>query len=466
MSLEDILQKILSRASGLGAEYADARAQEVDTLTVTVENDALRAIESMRSKGIGIRVLCDGAWGFSSTNALDTESVERAVSDAVSAARAAAPKAKKARLCEVYPVEVRVQSPFKVDPFSVDMEEIVKLCFEANKSALISDEIKSRLTRLGIVGDKRFFASSEGSFVEVSIVMTGFAHHSTAMFEGKLEFAADSRSRCAGYEFIREGDWNAFASGLSKSAMEAVRARTPPPGTYPVVVDGRMVGLLLHEAFGHASEGDLVETGASVLVGRIGEKIASDLVTIVDDGLMKDGYLAPFDDEGVRKKRVVVVREGVLEDYISSRESAANLRIEPSGNARAEGFAHPPIVRQTNYFMERGDHSFEELVEGVKEGIYITAVGSGGGQVDPSIGSFTFRAGLSYAIKDGEVKEMLRGVVISGLILETLKTVEAVGKDFRVETTVFGGCGKGGQMVRVGDGGPTVRVGRMTVGGV
>jgi TldD protein len=222
---------------------------------------------------------------------------------------------------------------------------------------------------------------------------------------------------------------------------------------------------MLHEAFGHASEGDLVMHRESVLYGKLGTKIASELVTIVDDGLAEGGYSAPFDDEGVAKKRTVVVEKGTLRGYLTHRQAAHELGIEVSGNDRAQDITFMPIVRQTNFFMLPGDARIEELFEGVSEGIYLKGRGAMGGQVNTAVGTFTFSVGPSYIIRNGEPAELVRGVVVSGNILETLMNVEAVARDLKVTTSVFGGCGKDGQLARVGDGGPHVKVSRIVVGG-
>jgi TldD protein len=248
-------------------------------------------------------------------------------------------------------------------------------------------------------------------------------------------------------------------------AIEAVESKTPPPGTYPVVVDPDIVGVLLHEAFGHASEGDLVSSGESVLANRIGSRLAPENVTIIDEGVVEGGFYYPYDDEGVKKEKTVVVEKGVLKGFIFDRESASKLGGSPTGNGRAQDFENLPIVRQTNYMMQPSEIRFEELVEDIDIGVYVRGRGSTGGEVEVGMGTFTFGVGPSKMIRNGEVAETVRGVVISGSILDTLKTVDGVGKDLVVKTSVFGGCGKSAQRATVGFGGPHIRARKMTVGG-
>jgi len=264
---------------------------------------------------------------------------------------------------------------------------------------------------------------------------------------------------------VKEIDWPSEAEDISKLALEAAKARSPPAGAYPAVLDGFLVGLLIHEAFGHATEGDLVLSGDSALKGRLGQAVASEHVSIIDEGVVQGGFFLPFDDEGVLKGRTVVVEGGILRTFLTSRSVAAELGLEPTGNGRAQGFSYFPTVRQANYYMAPGDWSLEELVEDVEFGFLLKGRSRGGGQVEPGMGNFTFRAGPSYVIRHGEICELVRGVAISGNVLETLKLVEAVGRELQLRFSVFGGCGKYGQTVRVGLGGPPVRVSRVVVGG-
>jgi len=361
--------------------------------------------------------------------------------------------------------QVEMKSPYKIDPIDVAPEEKVSAALDANKAAWIDKKIKSAITRLGISKDYRIFMSSEGSRVVTETTMIGLAHESVAKSNGIMERVPYQESKCTGYEFIESMDLNSFAADISALAVEAVESRTPPAGTYTVVVDPNVIGLLLHEAFGHASEGDLVFTRESVLYGKIGSQVASEHVTIIDEGIIEGGYFYPFDDEGVKKQKTVVVENGILRSYLHDRASAYQFNVVSTGNGRAQDFENLPIVRQTNYYMEPGDYKFEELIEDIDFGIYIRGKGATGGQVEVGMGTFTFGVGPSKIIKNGELAETVRGVVISGFVLETLKTIDAVGKDLTIRTSIFGGCGKMGQTVRVGFGGPHVRVRKMTVGG-
>jgi TldD protein len=457
------MEKILDTTAKLGASYADIRYQRYDYEMITVENKTLKSYISRRLSGIGIRVAVKGAVGYASTSDLSPESLNKTLNHAIKAAKSI--KGKTEPFSEAKINKANVKSPRKTDPIDISPEEKVSIALDANKAAWISDKIKNATTRIGSSKDSRLFMSSEGAEVSVETTLVGLGHTSVAKIGEVMERVPYDESMCAGFEFIKSRDWNSFTADISKLAIEAAASKTPPSGTYPVVVDPQTFGILLHEAFGHASEGDEVFTGESVLHNKIGTQLASEAVTIIDEGVVEGGHFIPFDDEGTKKEKTVVVEKGILKNYLNHRHSALQLGTKSTGNGRAQTFENTPLVRQTNYYILSKDHSFEELIEDIDFGIYIRDKGVTGGQVDPGMGTFTFGVGPSQIIKNGKLTEMVRGVVISGMILETLKTVDAIGKNLKIVTSVFGACGKGGQSATVGFGGPQVRVRKMTVGG-
>jgi len=459
------LKFTVDRARDLGAQYADARFQDLRQTLIVAENGSLRSYESDRSTGIGVRVLAGGSWGLASSTILEKGHLRKMASEAVRMAKVTKKFSTTIQLAQVKPLEATVEIPVRTNPDDVPPDVKVKRLLEANKAALTGANVKNSSSRLGFLHDVRVFVSSEGAEVRTDVTTSGFSQLSVAAANGSMERVPEQRSLCAGYEFIEGSDWNTFAAEVSQLASKVVVAPMPPPGTYPAIVDPELIGLFLHEALGHASEGDLVATKESVLEGRLGSSIASEIVTVYDDGGITGGYMVPFDDEGVPKSKTTVVEKGTLQGFLLSRDTATELGLEPTGNARAQNFENKPIVRMTNVYMQPGDLSFEELVKGIDYGFYLRGRGSLGGQVDVGGGTFTFRAGPSYLIEKGELKHMVRAVNFAGKVLETLKTIDAVGKDFAVSTSVFGGCGKDGQLAKVGDGGPHVRLGKVIIGG-
>ena len=286
-----------------------------------------------------------------------------------------------------------------------------------------------------------------------------------------LNFTAEAKGRRAtyrarlggvtGYELLGKGVPEALAHESVEAAQRLAVAKAPKGGRMPVIVDPDLAGVFAHEAMGHACEADLVVSGDSLLAGRVGEDLGNDIVSIADDPTLEGsfGYVA-FDDEGVPGTRRVLVDKGRLVGFLHSRETAAKLGMQPNGAARAESFAHRPLVRMSNTLLLGGDHTFEELLEGVKRGVYVK--GTRGGQVDTARGTFHFSGQEAFEVVDGELGDPLRDVSLSGNILTTLKKVDALGNDFRLAQPGF--CGKG-QWVPVGDGGPHFRIRECMVGG-
>jgi TldD protein len=247
-----------------------------------------------------------------------------------------------------------------------------------------------------------------------------------------------------------------------KAAVTAVAlldARIVKGGTMHAVLDPELAGVFAHEAVGHASEGDLVQQGSSVLGGKTGEQIGSDILTIVDDPTLTEFGFEPFDAEGVAVARTEIIRKGVLASYLHSRETLAAIGNGTCGHARAMP-GEPPIVRMSNTFIENGDATYDEILRECGSGILLK--GSRGGQVDPGRGVFQFNAEFGYLIEKGEVGPMVRDVSLSGEILSTLHRIALCGNDRKMHP---GYCGKAGQSVPVSDGAPHVLLENAVVGG-
>ncbi|MEM4519895.1 MAG: TldD/PmbA family protein [Sulfolobales archaeon] len=462
---EDLITKVLDKALSMGVDYALVRLQEKIYESVIADCGILRNYGLNRISGLGLYVIYEGGVGYSYTTSFDSNNILKVVENAVSIAKSV----KRFKKIGGYPSYKAVRDSYTVpvneDPQDIDPEDKAKLVLEVNKSSLRKSGIVSAVTRMAFEKDRKFLISSDGVEVEINIISIGFSHASVAKSGEIIERVGDSKTCISGYEFIRRNDWFNFVDELDMMAVKASTARTPSPGSYVAIVDNDVVGLLLHEALGHASEGDLIVSGDSVLSGRIGERIASESVTVVDEGVVDGGYPVPYDDEGIPKGKTVIINKGVLIGYLCSREVATRLGLGLTGNGRAQDVMHNPLVRQTNYYMVGGDWDVEELFEGIPYGIYLKGLGSRGGEVRPSVGTYTFSIGPSYIVRNGEVAELVRGVTVSGMILETLKEVDAVANDVKITTNVFGGCGKDMQSVRVGFGGPHIRVKKVVVGG-
>ncbi len=242
-----------------------------------------------------------------------------------------------------------------------------------------------------------------------------------------------------------------------------LHAAEAPAGEMTVVLGPGWPGILLHEAVGHGLEGDFNRKQTSAFAGRVGQKVASELVTVIDDGTIANrrGSLN-VDDEGIPTQRNVLIENGVLVGYMQDRLNARLMGAEPTGNGRRESYAHQPMPRMTNTFMLAGHDDPEEILRSVPRGLY--AVNFGGGQVDITSGKFVFSASEAYLIEDGKVTRPVKGATLIGNGPDALTRVSRVGNDLKMDEGI-GTCGKDGQSVPVGVGLPTIRIDKMTVGG-
>lgn len=329
---------------------------------------------------------------------------------------------------------------------------------EAEKAARLPKVVSSTVNYVEGEGTSYFLTSEGTSLVQEENRVAMFIN-AVAADAGVIQFGHKSMGGARGFEVIQKADIEKFGRTAASKAVRLLDASSPPSGRFPVLLDPELTGVFIHEALGHASEADLILQKDSILEGKMGTSIGSELVNIVDDASMDAfGYYA-YDAEGVKTRENVLVKDGVLVSLLSSRETAAKLGLKPSGNSRS-AVGDQPIVRMSNTYLKPGDMTFEELIEDMPHAIYLK--GSRGGQVDTGKGIFQFNAAESFRIKNGEVTDALRDVSLSGRILEMLTKVDGVGSDFHMGV---GFCGKSGQTAPVGDGGPHTRVSEAMVGG-
>ncbi len=437
-----------------GAVYCDIRKERWYSTVLNLKDGVPETIIQGEEEGAMTRVLYGNGWGYVGT--ADMSSLESAMDRAFMMAKNSDPLRKqKTGLAHVDPQHSKVIMPMKEDFRDISPEE--KLDFLRDiEGHLKCDFVKSTDIRYRDTLVKKEIITGDGTHVEMEIPRTV----TYMIITGKsdtVQMAVHGVGGTGGFEMSRSTyDHVDTVKDMLKNLL---KAKSPPSGKLPVVMDPHLTGVFSHEAFGHAAEGDLVASGNSCLKGKIGEKVASDMVTIKDDPTM-DGYgTFPFDDEGTKAKNRILVKDGVLNDFILDRENAWKLGMEPNGGARAEDFRVKPLVRMSNTILEPGDMHFEELIEGIDRGIY--AKSTSGGQVSPAQGTFQFNAQVAFLIENGEITRPLRNVSFNGFTLETLQKIVGVSKDFE---TGVGHCGKG-QSAPVTDGGANVLISQVTVGG-
>ena len=466
-SVEDLMAKGVEHALNLGAFSAEAKGEDTIQRSLEVINGVVRTVSESRNLGIGIRVFHKKGNGFSFTNVLDMENIRQTAETAFKIARGSSKKSLfKLNLKEIQPTVEKKATNVKEHPRDVALDEKKDFCLrECKASSEYNKQIANTTARFAEYYGSVYFLNSDGTKVSYEPLLVGLAVSCIAKKGSTIVDARDVYGGSYGLEVYKQEEHTPEKLGenAAKWAVEKLKAKPAPAGKFPALINPELVGVLAHESFGHMSEADGVVMGWSPLAKRIGEKLGTDNITIIDEGSPKEGgYRIFFDDEGVPCKRVEILKNGVLTNYLQSRMTAQRLKMEPTGNARSQDYSYDPIVRMRNTYFEKGDWKKEEALRELKQGIY--AIDTSGGQADAT-GTFLFKAIRGYWIENGEIKYPLLDVALTGNILEFLKNVDAVCDDLTISTSPFGGCGKRDQRAYVGDGGPHLRVKEVLFGG-
>jgi len=424
------------------SEFSDVRCVESVSLILTLDRGNIEKPKFEIFKGKLYRVLKNGFWGYFSGESGGFKVAERNIIGSGDG------KVVEAGTGGNYELKPRVKFE------DVSLEEKVSFLREIEKELKpISEIVSTKIVYMENIRKVKY-EDSFGCSVDCTVPRAGVMIQAVAKKNGELHFCSRRLLKPAGYECV-EGAFE-LVEEVVKILRTLLRARKPPAGEMKVVMDPVLAGVFIHEAFGHAVEADHILQGASVLSGKLGEKIAGENVTIYDDPTLKEFGFYPFDDEGVKAEKKTVVKNGVLVDYLHSRETAARLGGRP-GNGRAQSTLEP-IVRMSNTYLEAGDYTFDELLEEARNGVFLA--GTRGGETNPATGYFQFCAQYGYIIENGELKDPVKDVSLSGNTLEILRDVK-LGKKIEFDP---GFCGKSGQLVPVSDGAPHVLV-RALVGG-
>ncbi len=438
-------------------DFYDIRIIKSISSAIVLDNGEIKEISNNFSSGAAVRVLSKGTWGFVSKD--NPENIDAALNSAKRLADAAKNRSHRARI-RLAPVEkptLQNLPEVKENPMDIPVEDKVKLLAEIEKNARV-EGIKSTNAIYSESLMNVRYSNSEGLDCEYTLNRTGFAVSAVAYSEGVYQIGRESRFGVSGFEIFKKHNAFELARKAGTTAVELLSASTPKGGTYPVLLDQELAGVFIHEAVGHAVEADHVLEGNSILAGKIGEKIASPLITAYDDPSLHEYGYYPFDDEGAESKRTTLIQDGVLKSFLHSRETAGVLGGE-SRNSRAQGYARP-VIRMSNTFIAPDSTKFDEMLAELKNGIYL--IGSRGGQVNTGEGVFQFNAERGFVVENGELATPLRDVSLSGNTLEILNNVVAIGNDLELSS---GRCGKAGQLVPVSDGAPHVLVDKAVVGG-
>ncbi|MCY4067635.1 MAG: TldD/PmbA family protein [Acidimicrobiaceae bacterium] len=456
----EIVNRTLAAAMRTGADFAEIFAEDKSSTSAFLDDGRVEEVVTGRDRGVGIRVVTGDTTGFAHTADISEAGLASAAAAASAAARQGGGGT---RAVEVSALQAPRRLEVRIPPEEVSKDRKVALLTAADAAARGSGAAITQVSaRYGDGRRRLLVADSEGLFTSDDQVRTLFSVSCVATGDTGMQTGRESAGRTAGFEMFDLYDVEEMARRAARRALTKLTARPAPSGTMPVVVGPGGGGVLFHEACGHGLEADLVAKSASVFAGRIGEKVAAEMVTLVDDGTMAGewGHYG-IDDEGRPAARNVLISDGVLTDYMWDRLRARKEGRPSSGNGRRQSYQHLPMVRMTNTFIEAGDTEPADIVADTDHGVYVAQLG--GGQVNTATGDFVFGMTEAYLIENGRITSPIREGNLIGNGPEVLTRIDALGDDFAMGSP--GTCGKDGQGVPVGDGTPTLRVAALTVGG-
>jgi TldD protein len=453
-----VVERVLESALSRGGDFAEVFVEDRSTSSAMLDQRKVEELSSGRDRGAGIRVVVGETTGFAHTANLSEKGLLAAAQAAAAVAREGGGGVREIALSTLrdYPTTAAIE------PGDVDKAKKIELLLHADDVARSEG---SAITQVQVgLGDstRRFLvANSEGVFASDHQVRTRFNVICVALGDTGMQTGYRPVAGTRGFEILTNEAVEEAARGAARQAITKLDARPAPSGDLPVVLAGGSGGILFHEACGHGLEADAVLKDASVYAGKVGELVASPLVTLVDDGTVRGewGYLA-IDDEGRPSARNVLIKDGVLTDYMwdylrSQKEGRAS-----SGNGRRQSYQHLPMVRMTNTYLLEGTSDADEIVAQTPYGVYVAQLG--GGQVNTATGDFVFGMTSAFLIEDGKITTPLRDCNLIGNGPDILKKVDAVATDFSMTP---GTCGKDGQSVPVGTGQATMRLTGVTIGG-
>jgi len=473
------ITQALEKAQSMGAKYADFRWEQTESESIFFKNEQLEALEKAHNQGFGIRVLINGKWGFSSSSQINESSLLNTAKEACEIAEASAMTGgHPIELAQVPSVQTKIPHEAKENPFSVPMKDKIELFSKACELMKIHPEIAIRTVNYRARSLNKLFASTEGSWIEQDRMETGAGISATAVGNNDVQVrsypnAFGGNYATFGFEFVRDMDLPAHAIQTAEEARSLLYAEQCPQGNKDIVIDHQQLALQIHESIGHPAELDRVlgyeaaYAGTSYmtpdLLGKL--KIGSPLVNITADATIP-GALGGFayDDEGVMGQCVHIIKEGMFNSYLNSRETAHHFKQHPMGSMRADGWSKIPIIRMTSINLLPGDSSFDELIAGIEDGLFVSGIKSW--SIDDKRLNFQFSCEIAWEIKNGRLGKMLKNPSYTGNSPEFWSSCDGIAGPEWWHVLGVPNCGKGEplQIMRVSHGASPARFRQIKVG--
>ncbi|MCE9500393.1 MAG: TldD/PmbA family protein [Leptospira sp.] len=460
--MRDFLKECLQGESG----FTELRFHKKEARSLSAEKGRIEKSSIKKRQGIGVRVLYNGTWGFSSTGEITRTSVKNAIESAKNSARLSS-GVRKDKIADL------PKGNFAIGNFpgkgieeirSHSIEEKIQLVLKtADRALKNSSLLNSVACGYSEVFEEKAIVTTDGADCFFSLVRPEFRINAIAAKNNELQTGSESIGVTGGWDCLfRDRNPDELGTIAVKTAVDLLDSALPVGGKSTVILAPSIVGLLVHEAIGHTVEADFVLSG-SVAAGKIGKRVGSDLVTLCDSGISEfyegAGGSLPVDDEGIITQNTTIIQNGILKSYLHNRETAARFGVAPTGSARAWEYSDVPLIRMRNTYLMPGKSTLDEMIAETKDGYLLE--GPKNGQAD-STGEFMFAVQKAYKIENGKITKLVKGVTVSGIAFDVMNDVDMVSKEFKWDLG-SGHCGKG-QPAKVDAGGPYIRT-KVKLGG-
>ncbi len=456
-----MIEFIRNKLQNINAAYSEIHLEKRIITSLVLSNGEIEDINKKVLFNGNIRILNKSQWGFISFSNIENfdKYLEKVIKNNAQIAKHSDLKRK---ILAHKKITGKFKTTYKIDPFSISLDEKCSLLKNYDKILKKFKKVINRKINYLERREELYYGNSEGSIVSQEKTFTGTSVAGVAREGNNIQICRESWGSYAGYEIVKNHEEEVETIG--RTAENLLKAEMIKGGKYDVIIDPKLSGVFAHEAFGHLSEADFIfENPEFKKIMRPGRKFGAKELNIIDDGNMANeaGHIF-IDDEGIPPYKTYLIKNGIFNSLLHSRETAFKMKADLTGNARALDTSFQPIVRMTNTYIDKGKYSLNEILASVDDGIY--AVDFNGGQTNLEM--FTFSAGRGYQIKNGKIKKILKNVTLTGNVFDTLNNIVMIGNDLKFYGGL-GGCGKGGQMpLPVATGGPHIKISNVLIGGV
>jgi TldD protein len=458
----EVLDRALKVSLRRGGEFADIFVERKSTDNLKLEDAKLESFTAGYDAGAGLRVIKKASTYFVYTDVLTPASILEAAEALAEAVGARAGGESQEVIIPLNKMATSRENRVKLEPSNVSQDAKADIARRADAAARqTGEEIVQVTVSLADSEQEVVIAASDGAYVKDKRFLTRIFVMTVAKRGDRIESGYEAPGISGGFELFAKETPEKVGRAAAERASMLLNAVAAPAGNMPVVLGNGTGGVLFHEACGHGLEADAIRKGASVFAGRIGQKVASEIISAADDPSLPGRWGSfGFDDEGTPAAENLLIEDGILKGFLYDKFNARLASAAPTPNGRRQSFRHIPIPRMTNTYIKPGEASLQEMLSGIKRGFYAKSLG--GGEVNPANGDYVFGVTEGYRIENGKIAKPVKGAVLVGNGPRTLMAIDLVGKDLDFDA---GMCGKGGQSVPAGTGQPSLRIKELTVGG-